>query len=290
MRFMRRYPILVTIAALLCWWMSPAGAQTVVGRDPTRFFTLGDLGDGRVAGLEINFGHMSSGDYDVSVMAFDLHLDAHVTPYLKVFARVPILYGHASGGGDSTSDTGIGNLSFGGRLVRSSGAGQGRVHLGLGASVGLDTASDDTENVIYGAASFPFHLEDPFRYIANVTTLQLEGDLQVQQGMLSLQAQVALQHFVLDDADDRNYLKLNVGLAAQILPQVSLIGEVVTLCDAIDDDEDTLNDDDFVHTLNLGARISTGQLDVAPRLILPLDEDFRDEDAIGFAVDVVGKF
>lgn len=279
----RLFPILATLTAL------PAGAVADGVTAPYQMESLD--GDDR-AGVDIMLGRYELdlfAEIDITTVSLDAFVQTEVAPNVIVFGRVPFQYARLSAdGADDESGTSLGNVTGGAMFVSRSGT----TTVGGGGSLSLPTADDDGDGGNAALFHSLFRVSSYGLYLPNTWTIRLHGDVRVEQGKTFVQARGGLDYLTLDGEDEDEDLKLlRIGVAggAMINPTVALIAELTTMSSILEDNEGE-DDEEWVHTLDLGVRARSGNTLFGARIYLPLDEDFRDANMMGLGVDVSGVF
>jgi hypothetical protein len=286
----------VSVAAL------PAHADETTA--PVRPFILPDLSGLTLIGVDFQLTRWSvdlpgtDENLDVTSYTADLVADISVAPHWVILLRVPTSF--ASSDPELTIDddeccgAALGNLTLGVRGLRSSAYDTGlRTVIGGEMTVSLPTAPDDGEGTVSTvAASFARFPHDPGRYLANTGTIRIGGGAQFYGRRFLVQAGLGLDAFIFDDdVDHASDLAVRIGAGGgfRFTYALAAIAELNGLIMA-DGDVVGAGDDDVIGSLDLGLRYGTEALALGVRAYLPLDDAFRDVDAIGLGLDAGARF
>jgi len=250
-------------------------------------FVMPDLTGQHALGAELTH---SSSDAGLSVMTLDLHGQFAIRPNLTVFGRMPV--SHASFDaldGSEETDTGIGNLSLGGRFTMPT---SNRMIVGGTLAIALPTASIDEDSgfasFIAATARFPVL----GRYLPETMTVSASAEFRHDAERFFVQGQLGLDlHMPEEELGDEDLSLLRAGLAGgiKLTPQLALIGEFTTISAILEDTSD--EDDVFLHWVDIGVRYSLARAVIGARVFIPVDEEFDElVDPVGLGVDVTARF
>jgi hypothetical protein len=242
---------------------------------------MADVSGASSAGMELTIGNPPLPGNDTTAFAGAFHLELALSRSLMLSARVPlalVMFDEDLAGDDSA--TALGNVGVGVQALTHSRAGRGNlVTLGGGLVVHLPTASDEGAAGAAAAATTLLHLPDLGRWLPDITTLRLRGDLRLDAGQLFLQSELALDVFLQDGEDELN-LQVGLGPGIAVTHQLALLTEF-SLIDI---------DDDTIVNLDAGLRYHGPRSMMGLRLYLPLSDPYRDADLLGVGLDLAARF
>ncbi len=247
-------------------------------------FQMPDVYSNNLLTAELMLGTVDGSPFDdFTVFALELGGSFSISPKLHLTGLLPI----ASTTQDGT-DTALGNLTLGLEYILSAARRGANVKAwSIGGSLSAPTASDSGGGFATSAIHGFFRAPYPGRYLPNTTAIRIHGQFRLDAQKIFFQAQGGINHLIIDGGDDDMLLRFGLGLGIAPARAVTLIAELTTLSDIVDD----ADGDNFVHSLDLGARFRAGAgTQIGVRLYLPLDDVFRDSDVMGLAVDVRYRF
>lgn len=246
--------------------------------DWPRPFVLPPLAAGPELHAEVMFGTVDTGP-DATLLGFDFGL-RHRFDRLGISGSLPIVHTDT----DIWDGTSLGNLTAGvDYLIAGSVRGRRHSATAIGASLSLPTADDDGDGSLAALTHAVFRIPDPGKYLPNTTTIRVFADWRTGTSEWFFQGELGMHALVIDGADDEILFRLGLGGGVAVSDSAALIGELTTMTDILDDNE---GDEHFLHTLDLGVRFLGGGNSIfGIRLYLPLDDSYRDNDALGLAFD-----
>jgi hypothetical protein len=272
---------------------------------PVRPFILPDLSGLTLIGVDFQLTRWSQpivgSDLELDVTSFttDLVADISVAPHWVILLRLPTSFASTDPdlviGDDECCGAALGNLTLGVRGLRSSAYDTGlRTVIGGEMTVSLPTAPDDGEGgVSTRLATFARFPHDPGRYQPDTGTIRLAGGAQFYGRRFLVQAGLGVDAFIYDDdiADDSSdvAVRLGAGGGYRFTYALAAIAELNGLI-LVDSDTIGAGDDDVIGSLDVGLRYGTEALALGIRAYVPLDDDFRDVDAIGLGLDAGARF
>jgi hypothetical protein len=243
------------------------------------------------AGVEIMVGTFDSFLGDTTVMRLDLSGQFKVAPKFLITALLPIAYADVDVAlVDDDDGLGLGNLRVGGLFTSTSPRGNGGLmRLGLGFAVSLPTASDSDEAGAAALLNALFFIPDFSRTLPNTTAIHLHGDVRHEGAGLFFQGQLGLDHLLLEDEqEDLSLLRFGLAGGFSFTSHMAALLELTTISNLLEDDEG--DDEEFVHTLDVGMRYHDPTTIAGARIYIPLDDQLRDADMLGFALDIGMRF
>lgn len=259
------------------FFVANAGARA----EPLRPFEMPPLSAGTEIHSELMVGSMRfSTDVEGTTLALDSGVRHRIGP-LGLSVSIPAVHrDHNVGDG-----AGLGNISIGVLyLITAPDRAGPHDSLVLGASTSLPTGGKS------GYLQAGFRIADPGHYWPDTTTLRIFSGWRTGADTWFAQAELAL-YALLREVDDEFLLRVALGAGKQLSPTFAVIGEITTMSDLPDSDglfgtepsPFLLYSGDFIHALNLGARVRAGSSTLGFRLYSPIDRRFG---AVGFAFDV----
>lgn len=271
-----------TLAA--CLVLSPAVA---VAQSEFGFVTLDRMDKASRLGLQLDLPILYGDELldDVQFARFELYGQAAWqlgSSAAGLYGQLPLAHAFVFEGGDDV--TTLANLELGGFYV----LGGGSTDVVLRGGVSLPTAGDEGEDYRTNSMASLGRLTDsigvgpestwlrlsvaPIVHVARGVTLRVDGGFDVPVDSR-------------DDWADDPFVHLNAGLGLALGRAVGLSFESVNLGNATGDGDLS---ERFLHTLSFGVR-GLGAVQPYGALILPLDEDLRDQ-LFTVAVGVQGTF
>lgn len=296
-----RKPALAASLILLSGALAAAPAHAdAPGLGDAAPLRMADTSERSHAGVDVFFGSFDADEgglffsTDATVVSFEPHLDFALTDSITLSGRLPLAYARSAvtvlGFEDEKTELVLGNLSLGARYVAQVGR---DLRAGGGGFVNLPTADADDDldlpNPPAAAALANFFFME--RYLPETTTLGAHGDLRVDVGRGFVQGRVEYMHLTSDEEgydDSLNLLRIGIAAGFWLTPTFAALGELTTLSTILDDDAQISDDEDedFVHSLDLGVRYAQPRWSLSARFHLPLDDFLRENDLLGAGVDL----
>lgn len=254
---------------------------------PPPFYWMPDLSGHSRAGIEIMPGNLDFAGDSAFVISSSLFAELAVGRHLSLLGRLPFTYVDRAGAGDGDAAWALGNLGLGLQIATTSYLyGDSRTHYGIGLLVNAPTASDEGDGLAAAVRTAAFLVPDAGRYLPDATTVRLRGDVRYETGMLFLQGELALDHQLRDEVDDRTDLLLGGGVGIAFSHYFAVLAELTAVSDVLDSDGDA----SLVPVLDAGLRYHNPDMMAGLRLYWPFDEAYRAAGAIGIGVDVAARF
>jgi hypothetical protein len=261
-----------------------SGEPAQVSAHPPPFWWMADMSATSRAGIELTAGQAEDGIVDQQVLSASLFAQFAINSTLSVHGRFPLTWVRFDlPVFDSESEAAIGNLSLGlqGTSRRPSGR-SARTLLGAGVVLYLPTASNDTIADFEAArATAAFAVPDPARWRPNTTAVRLRGDTRFESDALFFQAEAAVDVFIADNDDDAADLTIGFGPGVAVSPNLAVLAEFSVA---------SVFDDPVFFTADLGLRYHSRTTMFGFRLYLPISDELRDRDVLGFGLDFAGRF
>jgi len=267
--------VMLTVAA------RPADAH------PPPFYWMSDISGTSSAGGELMIITSKILPDKVLLLGLDVRGNFALSPNITLTASLPLGFVafDLPAPVDDDSGTALGNVNVG-VLLHSPHERHEGTRFGGGVKLYLPTASDSDIEGVAAAMLAAHYVPNWARYLPNTTTVRVQGDLRFTADPIFLQVEGALDLHFVQDADDLTMLVFGLGFGAMLSPKLALLGELTFLSDILEDSDG----ENFVETLDLGLRYHNPTLMFGARLYLPLDNDFRDADVIGFGLDLAARF
>lgn len=264
---------------------------------------LNDLGIGTAVGVEIGYttiGDGEAGSFNMSAYHLDLVGDIAIGPNVELFGRVPLMMAVPEDDpliGDIDSDSGLGNIMLGGRMIVPSGS----VEIGLNGAIYLPTADEldfTDEDGLSTYAGFIGNIpRDPAKFYPDTLCIRpgVSGRIPVAgHGYFQVDASLLMLFYSGDqDLDDEqaNFLHVTFGGAFPVTQNTAIVAELATLGDVFDEGDDGIvgEENDWMHSLELGVRQELGRMSLGARVYFPLEEELRDQEIIGVGVELLGR-
>jgi len=204
---------------------------------------------------------------------------------LSVFGVLPVAHVRD----DFVEETALGNISLGAMFVQDL---QGRDSAWrFGGSVELlaPTAGSGGDDRLAATANSVFRRPVWARYLPSTPSVRLHAHARYESGALFVQGLFGADFVVFEDgvldANGELLVEARIGVAAgaMLSPKLGVIAEITTVSDFLEDNG--VAEDEFLHSLDVGVRYFTGLGTVGLRTYIPLDEQFRDEEMLGVAID-----
>ena len=258
--------------------------------EATPFVTLDRTSPRSTAGFEttISLTDDTSG-VDSPAMRFDLYGQYMAPNGFGVYVNLPLVYASIDDDGligDDSAFT-IGNIDL--SAVYDVALGPG---LNLTSRAGFIVATgpdDDFAGVIAMAANGFGRVTDVAQAFADITWARLATSPQLRSGQWLFRADIgfdiAIDEGDIFDGDDLGPIFRANAAVGFDSGAVIATAELANTANLGDD-----SDDEFIHTIALGARASTGGARPYGAIIIPLDDDVRDVIDLAIAVGVSGSF
>ena len=282
---------LLALASLgLSWWLPWSGSASTAHAHPPPFFWMSDLSPERRVGFDLALGNSELGVDAVPILAASVFGDIALTDNLSLVGRVPFVYAQFTPLGNPEAESSalaLGNAGFGVKLVTLSDGGYSAMRYGLEGYIHLPTASDgDADDNFVALAASSITVPDSGRYAIGATTARLRGSARYEGRLAFLQAELGVDHFLTDGADDTTDLLLGLGVGIEFSPYVALLGELTVITELIDDDDDR----DLLPSLDVGVRYHNPAWIVGARIHLPFAQEYRDGKVIAAFFDLSRRF
>ena len=254
---------------------------------PPPFYWMPDLSGHSRAGVELIPGNLDDAGSSAFLVDGSVFAELAVSRHLSLVGRVPFAYVDRAGAGGDEAAWALGNLGLGLQIAGASArSGHARTLYGVGVLAYVPTASDEGEGRVAATRAGAFLVPDAGRYRPDVTTVRLRGDLRYEAEVVFLQGELALDHQLRDQADDRTDLLAGVGLGVAFNPYLAMLAELTAVSDVLESDGDA----SLVPVLDVGLRYHDPRMMAGLRVFWPMDDAYRAADAIGIGVDLAARF
>lgn len=259
---------------------------TTADAHPPPFFWMPDISGESRAGADLMLGPNDLVG-DAFVAAAGLFAEISLTKNLAVSARLPVAFASFDIGAGDESGFALGNLALGGQLANweKARSDRSRTLYAFGVVLALPTASDSGDSGTAANIAALHFIPDSGRYRVDTTTIRARGDFRYEASPLFVQAELAFD-FYLREGDDEIGALVGVGAGVKLNPNFAALAEITTVSDIIEDSDD----ENFVHTVDVGLRWHNQSVVLGARVYVPVDESLRDASVLGFGLDAAARF